>query len=88
MFSSGTAHIFKEKLFNCSDGQDLVVCSKCGHFGDYNNEEQYKVYNCTICKDQSHLVKIDSAWSLNLFQKTLQGANVDISIELEPPIME
>ena len=25
-FSSGTAYTFKEKLFNCSDGQDLYVC--------------------------------------------------------------
>lgn len=88
LFASGTAHTLKEKIFHCSDGEQLVVCTNCGNLADYNAEAQYKVYDCSVCKDKTHLAKIDSAWSYNLFNKTLAGTNINVALDLEPPVIE
>ena len=90
LFASGTAHTLNEKTFGSSDGHTLVVCETCGQLAEYNNDKdpQYRVYNCNTCKGNVKLAKINSAWSYNLFSKTLEGTNIGISVELEPPVME
>ncbi len=71
LYASGTPHTLKEKMLNCSDGDSLVVCTNCGNLAEYNPESQYHVYDCSTCKDKTNLAYVDSAWSYNLFNKTL-----------------
>ena len=66
----------------------LIVCETCGQLAEYNNEPKLRVYNCNTCKANTKLVKVNSAWSYNLFSKTLEGTNIGLSLQLEPPVME
>ena len=81
MTAQGICRTIHTKMFEDSDAFNMYYC-RCGIEAIVNHE--LGLYKCSRCGENADIVKVDSAWSANLFMKQVNFMGVDTEFKLAP----
>lgn len=76
MIAHGASRFLKERLFDCSDPYQIIVCDKCGMI--VSNQDE-----CTVCK-KDEVTTCNIPYAAKLLIQELQAMSIKVSINPHP----
>jgi DNA-directed RNA polymerase beta subunit/intein/homing endonuclease len=76
MIAHGASRFLKERLFDCSDPYQIIVCDQCGMITASQSE-------CTSCK-KDNITTVNIPYAAKLLVQELQAMSIKVSINPNP----
>lgn len=76
MIAHGASRFLKERLFDCSDPYQIIVCDKCGMITSNQNE-------CTVC-EKDEVTTCNIPYAAKLLIQELQAMSIKVAINPHP----
>ena len=73
MIAHGCSRFLKERLFDCSDPYQIIVCDKCGMITSSQNE-------CISCRTDK-VTKVNFPYAAKLLKMELQAMGIKVAIK-------
>ena len=73
MIAHGASRFLKERLFDCSDPYQIIVCDKCGMITTSQNE-------CNACREDN-VTKCNFPYAAKLLVQELMAMGIKVAIK-------
>eukprot|EP00873_Tetraselmis_striata_P033814 jgi/Tetstr1/454078/TSEL_040997.t1 len=74
LFSHGTMHFLKERIFDCSDGFRVFACKKCGRTGNVNPDKD--LHECRPCGNTTSFYELRVPYAFKLLGQECEAMGI------------